>query len=110
MLALSAASVLLQRSVGVPAQVSKTARADLTNGKVVYDQKCEPCHFSTSSEKKIGPGLAGLMKHPKFRDGLPANDESLRGVIERDGKDMPGFRHSLTERQLRDLIAYVKTL
>ncbi|MGB7351101.1 MAG: cytochrome c, partial [Candidatus Acidiferrales bacterium] len=62
-----------------------------------------------STEKKIGSGLAGLMKRAKFRNGMTADDDHLRRVIERGGKDMPGFRDSLKERQIRDLIAYVKT-
>lgn len=83
---------------------------DLSDGKVVYGQKCGACHFETSSEKKIGPGLAGLMKRAKFKNGMAANENNLRRVIERGGKDMPGFRDSLKQKQMRDLIAYVKTL
>lgn len=110
MLALLGAGVLLQRSAAVPAQVSESASDGLSSGKSIYDQKCEPCHFTTSGEKKIGPGLAGLMKRAKFKNGLRASEESLRRVIERGGKDMPGFRDSLKEKQVRELIAYVKTL
>ena len=91
-------------------QGGKTSRYDLTDGKLVYDQKCEACHYSTSDEKKIGPGLAGLMKRPKFKNGMAANDNHLRLVIERGGKDMPGFQGSLSTKQIADLIAYVKTL
>lgn len=85
-------------------------KADSSEGKVVFTEKCEPCHFDLSSEKKIGPGLAGLMKREKFQNGLPADESHLRRLIDRGGKDMPPFRGSLTEKQIRDLIAYVKTL
>jgi hypothetical protein len=51
-----------------------------------------------------------LMKRERFRNGMKADDENLRRVIERGGKDMPGFRSSLKLMQIRDLIAYVKTL
>ncbi len=87
--------------------VSKTEAAD---GKIVFAQKCEACHFNLSSEKKIGPGLAGLMKRAKFKNGMSADEYHLRRVIYRGGKDMPPFRGLLTEKQIRDLIAYVKTL
>jgi len=83
---------------------------DVAKGKQVYGAKCEICHYSTSTEKKIGPGLAGLMKRERFRNGMKADDENLRRVVERGGKDMPGFRNSLKSAQIRDLIAYVKTL
>lgn len=89
---------------------AKNSSADVTKGKQVYAQKCEICHYSTSAEKKIGPGLAGLMKRERFRNGMKADDENLRRVIEHGGKDMPGFRTSLKPAEIRDLIAYVKTL
>lgn len=50
------------------------------------------------------------MKRPKFKNGMAANDNNLRRVIERGGKDMPGFSDSLKQKQIRELIAYVKTL
>ncbi|MGB6524895.1 MAG: c-type cytochrome [Candidatus Acidiferrales bacterium] len=84
--------------------------ADASKGEQVYEQKCEICHFRTATEKKIGPGLAGLMKREKFSNGMRADDDNLRLVIERGGKDMPGFRGQLNDAQIRDLIAYVKTL
>jgi mono/diheme cytochrome c family protein len=92
------------------AQITTTSEAAVASGKLVYNRKCEACHFSTSDEKKIGPGLAGLMKRSKFRNGMTADEQHLRRVIERGGKDMPGFRDSLKDKQIRDLIAYVKTL
>ncbi len=91
-------------------QAKDSETADAVNGKQVYEQKCEICHYSASAEKKIGPGLAGLMKRERFRNGMKADDENLRRVIERGGKDMPGFRSSLKPAQITDLIAYVKTL
>lgn len=109
-LALTASMAVRRGKASHTEQVSNTSRVDLADGKLVYEQKCEACHFSTSSEKKIGPGLAGSMKRPKFKNGMIADDDHLRRVIERGGKDMPGFRDSLKDKQIRDLIAYVKTL
>ncbi|HLW43970.1 MAG TPA: cytochrome c [Candidatus Acidoferrales bacterium] len=91
-------------------QAKDSEAADAVKGKQVYEHKCEICHYSASAEKKIGPGLAGLMKRERFRNGMKADDEDLRRVIERGGKDMQGFRGSLKPEQIRDLIAYVKTL
>ncbi len=91
-------------------QSKDSEAADAVRGRQIYAQKCEICHYSASVEKKIGPGLVGLMKRERFRDGMKADDENLRRVIERGGKDMPGYRNSLKPAQIRDLIAYVKTL
>jgi cytochrome c2 len=95
---------------GSAAQIAATSDVAVASGQLIYDHKCEACHFRTSDEKKIGPGLAGLMKRLKFKNGMTADEQHLRRVIERGGKDMPGFRGSLKDKQIRDLIAYVKTL
>lgn len=108
--AVAAPMAAWQRTAIRAAYTRGPSGADLADGKLIYSQKCEACHFSTSGEKKIGPGLAGLMKHAKFKNGMTADDNDLRRVIERGGKDMPGFRDSLKQKQVRDLIAYVKTL
>lgn len=105
--------VLIAFSTGQGAaagQAKDSEAADAVKGKQVYEQKCEICHYSSSAEKKIGPGLAGLMKRETFHNRMKADDENLRRVIERGGKDMPGYRNSLKPAQIRDLIAYVKTL
>ncbi len=98
------------RQITARGQAKDSEAADAARGKQVYAQKCEICHYSASREKKIGPGLAGLMKRETFHNRMKADDENLRRVIERGGKDMPGFRSSLKTAEIRDLIAYVKTL
>lgn len=82
----------------------------LSNGKTVFIQRCESCHFDLSGKKKIGPGLAGLMKNKTFNNGMPADDYHLRRVIELGGKNMPPFRSSLTQKEIRDLIVYLRSL
>lgn len=91
-------------------QAKDSEAVDAVKGKQVYEQKCEICHYSASTEKKIGPGLAGLLRRERFRNGMKADDENLRRVIERGGKDMPGYRNSLKPAEIKNLIAYVKTL
>lgn len=89
---------------------SAVLKPDPSDGQHVFAQKCEACHFDLSSKRKIGPGLAGLMKRGKFKNGMPADEYHLLRVIDRGGKDMPPFRGLLTQKQIRDLIAYVNTL
>jgi cytochrome c len=92
------------------AQEKQAARANVAHGKKVYDARCEICHFSTSTQKKIGPGLKGLMARGKYAGGKKVDEESLRTWIENGGKDMPGYKGVLKEEEVRDLIAYIKTL
>jgi mono/diheme cytochrome c family protein len=96
---------------GQNAKVSKSEpTGDTAEGDQIFQDRCEICHFSTTTKKKIGPGLAGLMKREKFQNGMKADEKDLRLVIERGGKDMPGFRGAINDVQIRDLIAYLQTL
>jgi len=86
------------------------AAAEIAAGKTIYEKRCAVCHFAASDAKKAGPGLKGLKKRGTYADGKPVTDESLRAWIENGGKNMPGFKASLSAEQVRDLIAYLKTL
>lgn len=84
--------------------------AQVEEGRKAYEAKCAVCHYEKSAAKKIGPGLLGLAKRGKYADGKPVDDASLRVWIEKGGKNMPGFKDSLKAEQVRDLIAYLKSL
>jgi mono/diheme cytochrome c family protein len=107
---LAAASVFGQSAQKNAARGKAAPSATVAHGEKVYDAQCEICHFDASTKKKIGPGLKGLMARGKFSDGKKVDDESLRAWIEKGGKDMPGFKDSLSDAEIRDLIAYLKTL
>ena len=87
-----------------------SAQPSAKKGKEVYDTYCEICHHSKSDAKKIGPGLKGIYKRGKFADGKKVDDRSMREWVMKGGKDMPAFEESLTAAELRDLIAYIRTL
>jgi cytochrome c len=80
------------------------------SGSKIYAVQCEICHFSTSKAKKIGPGLANIYPGGKFANGKKVDDASMRVWIEMGGKDMPGYKESLKPGEIRDLIAYLRTL
>ncbi len=93
-----------------PAPGSAASASDVQQGKKLFDLKCAVCHYSASPAKKIGPGLKRLAKRGTFADGKAVDDASLRAWIEKGGKNMPGFKDSLNAEQVRELIAYLKTL
>jgi cytochrome c2 len=82
----------------------------VVSGSRIYAAKCEICHFSKSKAKKIGPGLANIYPGGKFANGKKVDDASMRLWIELGGKDMPGYKESLKPGEIRDLIAYLRTL
>jgi mono/diheme cytochrome c family protein len=92
--------------------------ADVEQGKKLYGQFCASCHGQ--SGKGDGPAAAAL--NPKPRDHTDKeymsklSDEHLMKVIKDGGASvgksplMPPWGASLKEDQIKDLIAYVRTL
>jgi mono/diheme cytochrome c family protein len=80
-------------------------------GKEVFNQKCGLCHFADNDAKKIGPGLKGISKRGTFTvNGNKVTDESLKTWIENGDTLMPPFKEVLEPAQIKDVVAYVKTL
>jgi cytochrome c len=107
---LGAAVLFAQSAAKNSAGQAPPSPAQISQGKKIYEAHCAICHFAASTKKKIGPGLKGLSQRGVFGNGKKVNDESLRAWIETGGKDMPGFRDSLKNGDVRDLIAYLKSL
>ena len=85
--------------------------AAISRGKSLFQQKCSICHYDTSDQKKIGPGLKGISKRGTFSvNGNKINDESLKSWIENGDQLMPPFKDVLEPGQIKDVVAYVKTL
>ena len=80
-------------------------------GKEVFEKKCTMCHFADSDAKKIGPGLKGISKRGTFTvNGSKVTTESLTTWIENGDAQMPGMKDNLEPAQIKDVVAYVKTL
>ena len=85
--------------LGVYAQAS-----DIYNGRDVYELHCQTCHGADG--QSIEPGV------PDFSRGesLFAPDVDLvRKLRDGDGH-LPSYRGLLNDEELRDVIAYVRTL
>lgn len=84
--------------------------AAIALGQKTYARQCEICHFATSKAKKIGLGLSNIYPSGKFSNGKKVDDASMRVWIESGGKDMPGYKDLFKPNEIRDLIAYLRTL
>jgi cytochrome c len=85
--------------------------AAVARGKDVFDKKCAMCHYADREDKKIGPGLKGLMKRGTFTiNGSKVTTASLTTWIENGDSMMPGMKESLEPAQIKDVVTYVKTL
>ena len=79
-------------------------------GRHIFDANCARCHEPYSSHGLHGPSLHNLYKKQYLPSGQPANDDRISEVIMRGRAKMPSFGGTLSESQLDDLLAYLKTL
>ncbi len=77
-------------------------------GAHVYQLKCARCHYPTTTHPLNGPGLQALTKLKSMPSGAPPTDERLTEVILHGRAMMPAT--PLTDDQLSDLLAYLRTL
>jgi len=108
----TAVAVLAQEPSAKPApKKAAVTKGSPTKGKEVFDQKCGICHFADSDAKKIGPGLKGISKRGTFSvNNNKFTDETLKTWIENGDSLMSPFKDTLDDQQIKDVIAYVKTL
>lgn len=84
-------------------------KGDAAKGKEIFNQ-CSVCHNPDSTENKIGPGLKGLFKKAKMKDGKAVTEANVRAKIENGGNGMPAYKDMLSDADKTNLVAYLKTL
>ncbi len=93
----------------LPAQAVHTlgrpAKADPTGGGEIFQRQCVMCHSSQPDTKIVGPSLYHAMKGPRA-----LTPQAVRQIIANGKGTMPSFRDKLTDQQVADLVAYLRTL
>lgn len=109
-----AGAVCAQDTPPAKTQTKKSSNgngAAAARGKDLFDKKCGICHYAESDAKKIGPGLKGISKRGTFTvNNNKVTDETLKTWIENGDTLMPPFKDVLEPAQIKDVIAYVKSL
>jgi len=104
------------------ADTSISAQGDATRGKDLFGP-CAACH-TTNQEMLVGPGLAGLFsaKGPVLPKGVDYNgllpngkersEANVAEWIRTGGTGRIGYMppHNLTDQEMADLMAYLRTL
>src|SRR5256885_11337110 len=106
-------------SVPLPAPRSLVAQ-DTTAGKRVYVKWCAGCHGDAGAGD--GPAASHMLPRPRDFTGaiykirttasgqLPTDQDGLRSIDEGlPGTAMPAWKERLSERERRDVLAYLKT-
>ena len=96
-----------------PGAVTPEGKGEAAAGKVLFQKNCVLCHNADKAEKKIGPGLKGVLKSKELpASHKPATEVNVRVQIENGSlaKGMPAFGAKLSKAEIDSLIAYLKTL
>jgi cytochrome c6 len=101
-LAIGAAAALSLGLAGIPADAQDA-------GAALYKSKCAACHGAD------GKGETAIGKADKIRDLGSADvqqqsDADLTAIIAAGKGKMPAYGKSLKPEQVKDLVAYVRTL
>ena len=99
-LALAAAAAGCTSRANKPVPVSG---ADAT--RVSYERNCAVCHGPRGEGKQLG-----TLTIPSLRVGAPLTDpdERLFTQISEGGKGMPPFKHYFDDRQIQDLVRFIR--
>src|SRR5271156_1312083 len=84
-------------------------KGDAAKGKEVFEQ-CGVCHNDDSTEDKVGPGLKGLFKRDKLKNGKKVTEPNVIDMINTGGNGMPAFADLISDEERANLIAYLKTI
>jgi len=85
--------------------------AQQSAGRKIYDSYCDRCHEPYSKRGKKGPGLKGIFQNKYLSlSGLPANDDRVSDIIRLGRNEMPAYSQTLSQQDIRDLLAYMHTL
>jgi len=98
-----------QRSAQVFYQ-ERFAKAGWQRGEEIYYMRCWICHndYTIKAEKGAAPTLRGLYKKEGLWNGDPVNDETVTKQIKEGSSRMPGFKYTLNDKDMADLMAYLR--
>jgi mono/diheme cytochrome c family protein len=94
-----------------PANASSSLSEKAQRGKAIFHERCFVCHDVDSARvKRIGPPpLEGLFKKSALINGKPVNDANVTEMIKfGPTPGMPGFRYTLTDAEISDVVEFLK--
>lgn len=94
--------------ISEPAQNPPQGNAE--KGAALFKSKCLSCHYADKEENKHGPGLKNILKKERLPfSKRPSSIENIKKQLKTPFLTMPSFV-SLSQQEIADLIAYLKTL
>jgi mono/diheme cytochrome c family protein len=84
--------------------INAATAADYFNGREIYETYCQTCHGFDG--KSMEPGMPDFSRG----DALFRPDSDLFAQIRQGKGVMPAYRGMLTDSEIRDVIAYLRSL
>jgi cbb3-type cytochrome c oxidase subunit III len=103
-------AILVTGFICVSFVINANAQGNSKDGKKIYEQNCATCH----GVKGKGDGVIGMSLNPKPRNFVEAKfkygstDKDLYKVISNGKGVMPPWKGTLNDKQINDVIAYVR--
>jgi mono/diheme cytochrome c family protein len=88
--------------LSVPAQAQ-------TGGEALYKAKCAGCH-GADGKGQTTVGKANNVRDLGSADVQAQSDDAVAGIISNGKGKMPAYGKSLKPDQIKDLVAYIRTL
>ncbi|HEX8500380.1 MAG TPA: cytochrome c [Pyrinomonadaceae bacterium] len=105
--AAAAACLALAAAAGCDTRANKPAppAAGAAAARTTYERSCAACHGAQGEGKQLG-----TLRVPTLREGAAVNDpdERLFSQISDGGKGMPPFKHTFDDRQIQDLVRFIR--
>jgi mono/diheme cytochrome c family protein len=98
----------LSLSFAIPVEAVHTgasAPGKVDAGAASFKRYCAGCHSVDPEHKLMGPSLCSEMRGPHRK-----TTKDVRDIIVQGSGHMPRFGSLLSEQELADLLAYIKTL
>ncbi len=97
------------RSVAPPTPLTEL-NAQQARGHVVYQARCQVCHYDRKNAPLNGPPMIGVFKKQYLPSGAPANNDRVTATIVHGRNLMPAQGNRMDSQDLDDLLAYLHTL
>jgi|HubBroStandDraft_2_1064218.scaffolds.fasta_scaffold179757_2 cytochrome c6 len=97
--------LLLCAALGI---FATTARAQ-TGGEALYKGKCAACH-GADGKGETAVGKANNVRDLGSADVQKQSDDDIAAIIGNGKGKMPAYGKSLKAEQIKDLVAYIRTL
>lgn len=97
------------RTIMAALLLTATLAVGQDRGAEVYRSNCTTCH-GESGDAKTPAGQALKAASFKSTDALNKNDAELLAIAKKGKGNMPSWSDSISDKDLRDVIAYIRTL